>query len=356
MKPLTPIYVKGSLPWNKLSNAHFMSFAAKYVSVDNPKIPVLSSSQSNQIPYGKFITNSVSSSEAFDEVMTTVKTYDMYVPNFSLRLYEGKVLKNAAFSNQTGAGADLLGSCLFLKGNVKSQLRGMQEGPRSFNWSQNFKFDPNNEFVHICEANSELHFLHLSYTADYFTQFLPDEHWSDRLKNQIAKRERIIGENFSAITPAQEQALKNILNCPMDGKLGYMMIETSLIQIILIQMHTLFYKEEAFKQPIANRRDIEIIQQLREYLTKTFLEDHCLSTLAKQFGTNTNKLMSLFKKVFGKSIFEFIGELRMEHAMELLREQGLLVTEVARMVGYKNPNHFSCAFKRRFGISPSDLR
>ena len=55
--------------------------------------------------------------------------------------------------------------------------------------------------------------------------------------------------------------------------------------------------------------------------------------------------MSLFKKVFGRSIFEFIGELRMDHAMELLRDHGLLVTEVARTVGYKNPNHFSSLLK-----------
>ena len=142
----------------------------------------------------------------------------------------------------------------------------------------------------------------------------------------------------------------------MEGKLGYMMIETSIIQVLLIHLHSLFYKEEAFKQPVANRRDFEIIQQLKDHLTKTFLEDHCLSTLARQFGTNTNKLMSLFKKIFGRSIFEFIGELRMDHAMELLRDHGLLVTEVARTVGYKNPNHFSCAFKRKYGISPSDLK
>jgi AraC family transcriptional activator of pyochelin receptor len=86
------------------------------------------------------------------------------------------------------------------------------------------------------------------------------------------------------------------------------------------------------------------------------LEDHCLSTLAKQFGTNTNKLMTLFKKVFGKSIFEFIGEQRMDHAMSLLRDGGYMVVEVARTIGYKNPNHFSSAFKRRFGINPSDVK
>jgi AraC-like DNA-binding protein len=211
--------------------------------------------------------------------------------------------------------------------------------------------------VHSCEADSHLHFIHFSYTSEYLNQFLPeDQRWADLLKERIRKKERIIGDHFSAITLAQQQALKNILNCPLEGKLGYMMIETSIIQIILIQMHSLFYKEEAFKQPVASRRDVEIIQQLKDYLTKTFLEDHCLPTLARQFGTNTNKLMSLFKKVFGRSIFEFIGELRMDHAMELLRDHGLLVTEVARTVGYKNPNHFSYAFKRKYGVSPSDIK
>jgi AraC-like DNA-binding protein len=333
-----------------------MSLSANYVSINNPNIPILSASQASTIPFGKFIPTPNGGEQCFDGVVSNMKTYDMYLPNFSLRLFEGSIVENAVFSNMLGDGLDLLGSCLFIKGNVTSRLPGQPHGPRSTNWSHNLKFDPNNEFIHSCEANTHLHFIHLSYTPDYFNQFLPEERWADTLKNRIAKKERIIGSHFPAITLAQEQAIKNILNCPMDGKLGYMMIETSLIQIILIQMYSLFHKEEGFKQPIANSRDMEIIKQLKEHLTRTFLQEHCLPSLAKQFGTNTNKLMSLFKKVFGKSIFEFIGELRMEHAMELLRDRGLLVTEVAREVGYKNPNHFSCAFKRRFGVSPSELK
>jgi AraC-like DNA-binding protein len=46
----------------------------------------------------------------------------------------------------------------------------------------------------------------------------------------------------------------------------------------------------------------------------------------------------------------------MEHAFRLLRDDGLLVTEVSRNVGYKNPNHFSTAFKKKFGINPSVFR
>jgi AraC-like DNA-binding protein len=326
------------------------------ITLDNPNIPILSASTSS-VPFGKFLPVQNDGESSVQDAVTITNASDMYLPNFSLRLFEGKFLEDAVFVNQSAQGTDLLGSCLFLKGNMKSTLPGQSDGPVSFNWSQNFKFDPNNEYVHSCEADTELNFIHFAYTADYFNQFLPDDQrWAETLKNRISKKERILGDHFSAITLIQQQALRNILNCPLEGKLGYMMIETSIIQIILIQMHSLFYKEEAFKQPLANRRDIEIIQQLKEYITKTFLEDHCLSSLARQFGTNTNKLMTLFKKIFGKSIFEFIGELRMDHAMHLLREHGLLVTEVARTVGYKNPNHFSYAFKRKFGFNPSDLK
>lgn len=327
------------------------------VTVDNPNIPILSPATAHSTPFGKFLSREDEETNRLEDFVTVAKAGDMYLPNFSLRFFEGKFMDDAVFINQNAQGTDLLGSCLFMKGNVRSTLRGQTHGPESYNWSQNFKYDPHNEFIHYCPADTELNFIHLSYTAEYFNQFLPDDqHWSEDLKNRISRKERILGDHFPPITLVQEQALKNIFNCPMDGKLGYLMIETSIIQIILIQMYALFHKEEAFRHPVASRRDIEIIQQLKDYLTQAFLEDHCLSTLARQFGTNTNKLMSLFKKVFGKSIFEFIGELRMDHAMELLRDRGLLVIEVARTVGYKNPNHFSSAFKRRFGINPSDVK
>jgi AraC-like DNA-binding protein len=332
-----------------------MSFSKNCTTINNPNIPILPPAIAATVPLGKFLP--IPNDESVNYVVSAMKVYDMYLPNFSLRSIEGRVVDNTVFSNQNGEGTNLLGSCLFLKGNIKSTLPGQTDGPLSYNWSQNFKYDPNNEYRHSCEADTDLHFLHFSYTEEYFNQFLPDDqYWAEMLKARIRRKERIIGDHFSAITLAQQQALKNIFNCPLEGKLGYMMIETSIIQILLIQLHSLFYKEEAFKQPVANRRDVEIIQELKEYLAKTFLEDHCLPTLARQFGTNTNKLMRLFKKVFGTSIFEFIGELRMDHAMELLHEHELLVTEVARTVGYKNPNHFSCAFKRKYGISPSDVK
>ncbi|MCD8538528.1 MAG: helix-turn-helix transcriptional regulator [Leadbetterella sp.] len=46
----------------------------------------------------------------------------------------------------------------------------------------------------------------------------------------------------------------------------------------------------------------------------------------------------------------------MEKAREMLETTDLNVSEVAEKVGYKNPQHFSTAFKRKYGVLPSSLK
>lgn len=330
-----------------------MNPSCNYVVADAPNIPLVAEQECPDLPFGEFVPYTP---EGLESVIPGTSR-DMFLPNFTLRVFEGRVERDAIFYNQQGRGLDMLGSCFFLKGRIKSFLPGTPNSIVSRDYSHNFKFDPGNEFRHLCKADTDLNFIHISYMPDFLRQFLPeDEPWAEKLKARIERKERIVGDHFAAIEPAQEQALKNIFNTPLKGKLGYMMIETSIIQLVLLQMYSLFHRKEAYKDRAVSKRDLEIIHDLKVHLHKRFLEDHTLSGLAQQFGTNTNKLMSLFRKVFGKSIFEFIADQRMDHARNLLREEGMLVAEVSRNIGYKNPNHFSAAFKKRFGVNPSALR
>lgn len=66
--------------------------------------------------------------------------------------------------------------------------------------------------------------------------------------------------------------------------------------------------------------------------------------------------MRLFRETFGESIFDYIADLRMTHARDLLFDGKYQINEVARIVGYKNPHHFSTAFRRTFGIRPSEMK
>lgn len=324
-----------------------------YITIDNTGIPILSQATST-LSFGNLI-NSSPKKEDIKE-LENVRLQAMYLPNFSVRVSEGKFDREAIFVNTGGVGLDLFGTCLLLKGNLTSGVSRHGKEITSFNHSQNFKYDPNNIFIHKAPANNPFHIVHFSVKPEHLLSLLPEnEKWADELGEKISSKESVIGKRYAPITLLQERALQNVFDCPLQGHLGEMMIETSIVQIMLIQLHSVYQSDGIFTASVA-KRDIDIIQSVREHLSHTFLEDHSLDNLARQFGVNTNKLMTLFKKIFSKSIFEYLSELRMDYARELLVEKDYLITEVARTLGYKNPNHFSAAFKKKFGFPPSQLR
>ena len=65
---------------------------------------------------------------------------------------------------------------------------------------------------------------------------------------------------------------------------------------------------------------------------------------------------NIFKQETGRSYVQYLTDVRMEHAVELLRTTDDKTYLVAEKVGYDEPNYFSYVFKKRFGISPSQFR
>ncbi|PIE71531.1 MAG: hypothetical protein CSA22_01510 [Deltaproteobacteria bacterium] len=77
------------------------------------------------------------------------------------------------------------------------------------------------------------------------------------------------------------------------------------------------------------------------------------SSLARRVGTNACYLKKGFRSQTGRSIGQYIRELRMGRALELLATDRYSILEIAHAVGYSNPSQFSAAFKRFYGKTPS---
>ncbi len=338
-----------------------MSSVHNYVAINNPDIPLLTP-ESNPDPRMGALTDvsslmSASSNPAESPAGYEAHLHDIYLPQATVRTYRGKFAYNVRLVTESGANGERVGSCLFLDGRMTTVLDGKSDGIVVSKGQQNFKYDPNHEFSHWGDAETSYHIVHFSIDPDYFISFLPqEERWADQLMNSILKRERVIGENPAYISLQQHKAIQNLFDCPMSGKMAQILMETSVIQIVLWQLHALFRDTAGTRVSGITQRDRDVAVALKEYLTTTFLEDHSLTSLARHFGVNANKLMYVFKNVFSVSIFEYIGDLKMEYAMRLIREDRKFVTEAARILGYKNPHHFSAAFKKKFGLSPSAVR
>lgn len=91
-----------------------------------------------------------------------------------------------------------------------------------------------------------------------------------------------------------------------------------------------------------------------EYVTKNYTEKITLDELCFMFGTNKTTLCRSFKTTYGKTIVEYIIELRMKEARRLIREGNHNMTEVSQLCGFSSIHYFSRAFKRESGLSPTE--
>jgi AraC-like DNA-binding protein len=99
----------------------------------------------------------------------------------------------------------------------------------------------------------------------------------------------------------------------------------------------------------------EVISFVRDNMS----EPLTVSDLAEQVSLSPSAFSHLFRDVTGKSPYQFVKEMRLNRARDLLLEARLSVTQISRSVGYASASHFINEFRDRFGATPraySDLR
>ncbi len=101
-------------------------------------------------------------------------------------------------------------------------------------------------------------------------------------------------------------------------------------------------------------RERKQLEMAREFLLSDLSLPPTIFDLAGQVGLNQCKLKFGFKKLFGSSIYAYFQQERMKEARRLLAKYS--VTDTAVQLGYSNISHFSVAFRKQFGILPSEVR
>ncbi|SDX57946.1 two-component system, response regulator YesN [Paenibacillus sp. CF384] len=99
----------------------------------------------------------------------------------------------------------------------------------------------------------------------------------------------------------------------------------------------------------------EVVDQLHGYIHEHIEGDLSLSRLADLVGLNSSYLCRLYKQLTGSGLSEYITELKLTKAKELLRDPQLKIGEVALRIGL-DPGYFSRYFKKMTTLSPQEYR
>ncbi|MFK4343083.1 MULTISPECIES: response regulator [unclassified Paenibacillus] len=98
------------------------------------------------------------------------------------------------------------------------------------------------------------------------------------------------------------------------------------------------------------------ITEIKRHIDRYYFEDIKISFFAETYFLSREYLMKLFKQQFGYGIHEYVQKVRMDKAKELLGDSSLKIQEISDMLGYKDKNYFSKAFRNYYQVSPSEYR
>lgn len=96
--------------------------------------------------------------------------------------------------------------------------------------------------------------------------------------------------------------------------------------------------------------------EVARIIRERYYEPLQLQTIARMLHFQPAYLGQLFKKQMGMSFLDYVHRTRVEAARKLLRRTNLKIADVARRVGYEDPEQFAAKFKQWLGMTPSQYK
>ena len=191
-----------------------------------------------------------------------------------------------------------------------------------FNEAKQIKWDPSALKFHLLGLLSDLDNLILKWNTQVLSSTEQNRVGATTLlesfESDISQAESMEGLSLSI-----EQAMQEAIN-------------------LLYQAKSNIYRKEVL-------RITEILQENVE-------NKITLDRLAQEVNMNVNYLCRVFKQDTGRSIVQYMNELKINKAIELLKLPDTRIKEVASQVGIDDPFYFNRVFKKIVGLSPSDFR
>ena len=245
----------------------------------------------------------------------------------------------------------------YLKGQSSGSVNGFKK-PFSIKRGEHaltYVSEPEARFYF--DGNTSLEGIEVCLTPKYFQRF--QNHKCaiiDGFLEAMEKQQALHLPGNGQIDPLMRNTIDQMLLNPFKGSVRRLYMEAKMQELFAAQLES--FQRQMGKggtdQNAFNERD-------KLYHAKQLIEE-CLSNpptiqeLSQLVNLNEFKLKKGFKALFGHTIFGYVTEYRLEIARQCLLDTERSIAEISDMIGYSQQQHFSTAFKRKYGITPSELR
>jgi len=109
-------------------------------------------------------------------------------------------------------------------------------------------------------------------------------------------------------------------------------------------------------EPASTKQDARVFIEAAKFIDEHYMMPLNIPDLAQKYGFTAKQFTQIFRKCIGISPNQYIIDYRIQKARELLSRKEYSVAEVSSCVGYTDPYYFSRIFKKKMGMSPSQLQ
>ncbi|MCW3118026.1 MAG: transcriptional regulator, AraC family [Chitinophagaceae bacterium] len=214
-----------------------------------------------------------------------------------------------------------------------------------------------NEGILKCERlRTSLFFI--QFTKDAFLRLTGD---ANEVLNRFSEdvlngRPSVLSVGNLPIDATMLNLISNIVNCSYKDGLKKMYLLSKSIEFLVLQAEACNAALIPSYRYIKTKYDKECILYAREYIMSHLGMPPSLSELAKIIGINEYKLKRGFKEIFDNTVFGYLSDARLEIAKNDLLKNKTSASQIASELGYSSVQHFSNAFKKKFGLSPNKLK
>lgn len=177
---------------------------------------------------------------------------------------------------------------------------------------------------------------------------------SEFLKDKKKPQNKPVNPGRNIIQLGKKARLKefseSLLPLFNNSKSDKALIRTKTFEVVnILLLHDKYIAEFLF----ANAKPIKI--DLYEFMVNNILYDYSIKDLAQLTGRSLSSFKRDFEAIFNTSPHSWILSRKIDYAEEILKKKSIKAKDIYHLLSFKELSHFSAAFKKLKGISPSQV-
>lgn len=213
-----------------------------------------------------------------------------------------------------------------------------------------------NEFHSIRAYNSSPNFFVISFVSSSLAMGFFERLKAQLKRPHISFLSAIIKEaEKTYIIPKNDPTLRRLRRRPNAPLGGEQLIKNNLEQLLIYLMRT-GNEDNILRAAPLEVQAHPLVAAIQEYIDTRYDENIRVDDICRAFGYSRSFLSKLFHDQTGESLTAYAGRKKMECAKELLRSKGMNISQISEKLSFENPQYFARAFKRHYGMTPTEYR